>query len=415
MSDFISTFPGAVDTVRSTLTDLRSVPELVDRYRQIISFGSLGDLVHVPVMRKDDLNIALEHLQPKAETGATWTFQSGGSTGSPKLGYAPTGLYMAEVHEHWKPLGRGDVFVNGWGAGKLWGAHYLMGAYADLTGCTGIGLGAVNRSEYDVWLKFFVDRRVTSIGGTPSVLRPIIGRARELGVKLPDLRTVLWLGEAWSPGLDEDLPAVAPDARRWGLFGSTETWVVATNTPDCDDDCWHPLPSQLVHVGQDGLLDFTSLKPDGLNPVLRYQTGDAGEWTSCPCGAPGRALRVLGRRDGEINFRGLLLDADALVQQVAGHLAVAEAQLVLTEYPARGSCLEVLVVPARPSAASLAGTLPDDELAYQVRAHILGSAFGGPSTAFHRDPEALSVRVVPARIPNDRTGKVANLIQRRQS
>lgn len=401
--DFFSSAPLALETVRDTLAKLRSVPALTARYADIVALDSLEDLVHVPVMRKDELNIALDHLKPKAQQGATWTFQSGGSTGSPKLGYAPTGLYMAEVYEQWKPLGPDDLFVNGWGAGKLWGAHYLMGAYADLTGCTGIGLGAVNRTEYDVWLEFFAARRVTSIGGTPSVLRPIIGRAREIGVKLPDLRTVLWLGEAWNPGLDEDLPVVAPQARRWGLFGSTETWVAGTNTPQCADDTWHPLPSQLVHVGPDQLIDFTSLKPHGLNPVLRYQTGDAGEWVTCTCGVPDRALRVLGRRDGEVKFRGLLLNADALLREVATVPGVQQAQLVLTEYPARGSTLEVLVVPARDTPGGLAG---------RVRDHVLGSAFGGPSTAFHRDPEALAVRATAALIHNERTGKVSPLVQR---
>ena len=44
---------------------------------------------------------------------------------------------------------------------------------------------------------------------------------------------------------------------------------------------------QLVHVGADELLDFTTLNPDMLNPVLRYQTGDAGRFISCPCGTPG--------------------------------------------------------------------------------------------------------------------------------
>jgi phenylacetate-coenzyme A ligase PaaK-like adenylate-forming protein len=403
MSEFFSATPLALNTARETLAKLRSVPALADRYADVVSLDSLEDLVHVPVMRKDDLNVALDHLKPRARQGATWTFQSGGTTGSPKLGYAPTGLYMAEVYEQWKPLGPDDLFVNGWGAGKLWGAHYLMGAYADLTGCTGIGLGAVNRTEYDVWLQFFADRHVTSFGGTPSVLRPIFGRARELGIKLPDLRTVLWLGEAWNPGLDEDLPAVAPDARRWGLFGSTETWVVGTNTPYCGADTWHPLPSQLVHIGADQIVDFTSLKPDGLNPVLRYQTGDAGEWVTCTCGVPERALRILGRRDGEVKFRGLLLNADAMAREVAVQPGVSQVQLVLTEYAARGSQLEVLVVPARDAAV---------DLAERVRAHILSSAFGGPSTAFHRDPEALEVRLVEELIHNERTGKVSTLVQR---
>lgn len=97
---------------------------------------------------------------------------------------------------------------------------------------------------------------VTSLYSLPYQAMDVFNQYATFTV-LPDLRSVLWLGEAWDQQLDADLAAVAPQARRWGMFGSTETWVVATNTPDCPDDVWHPLPSQLVCVGEHQLLDFT--------------------------------------------------------------------------------------------------------------------------------------------------------------
>lgn len=211
--------------VQSVLASLRGVPELGARYADLAPVESLADLAGVPVMLKDDLQLALAHLQPRAEHGATWLFQSGGSTGSPQVGYAPTGLYMDEVYAHWQPLGRDDVFVNGWSAGKMWGAHFLVNAYVDHAGCLALNLGAMSRDEYDPWLRFFAARKVTGYGGTPSVLRLLFGHAAATGVKLPDLRSVLWLGEAWDPQLDADLAAVAPQARRWGMFGDRKSVV----------------------------------------------------------------------------------------------------------------------------------------------------------------------------------------------
>lgn len=402
MSGFHSSTPGAREVVAGTLAKLRSVPELSGRYDDVVALDSLEDLVHVPVMLKEDLNIALDHLQPKAHTGSTWMFQSGGTTGSPNLGYAPSGLYMAEVYEQWRPLGSKDLFVNGWVAGKMWGGHYLVSAYADLTGCTAIGLGSIGPAEYDAWLDFFAVRGVTSFGGSTSTLRALFRHARESGAKLPDLRSVLWLGEAWHPQLDEDIPAVAPNARRWGLYGSTETWVIGTNTPDCPDDHWHPLPSQLVHVGTDQLLDFTSLKPHGLNPVLRYQTGDAGEWVeACPCGTPGRTLRLLGRRDGVIRYRSYSIDVDATIADLSALPGVSRVQLRITSHPERTDALEILVVPARDAA-------PD--LATRLREHILGGAFG-VSSLFRADPSSFTVELIDAAIGNERTGKTANIIR----
>jgi phenylacetate-CoA ligase len=404
MSEFFRTDLDAaeLDRVRALLTDLRGVPDLGARYADVDRVDSVEDLARVPVLRKDDLQAALRHLRPRAADATTWVFQSGGSTGAPQVGYAPTGLYMREVYEHWQPLGRDDVFVNGWSAGKMWGAHFLVNAYTDHVGCTAMNLGALTRDEYDPWLGFFADRKVTSIGGTPSVLGLLFAHARDTGVKLPDLRSVLWLGEAWNPRLDDDIRAVAPQARRWGMFGSTETWVVGTNTPDCGADTWHPLPSQLVCVGEDEMLDFTSLNPRGLNPVLRYRTGDAGRFVGCDCGRPGRAVKVLGRRDGLVKFRGHLLHVDDVVGDLSALPGVSRAQLLIREHAGSGAVLEVLVLPAATAGADLAG---------EVRRHVLGSAFG-PSIVFQRNPHALVVSVVDALIANERTGKMSNLVVR---
>jgi phenylacetate-coenzyme A ligase PaaK-like adenylate-forming protein len=391
-----------LDVVRGLLAAVRSVPALAERYAHVDAIHDLADLEKIPVMLKDDLQAALRHLRPRAENATTWVFQSGGSTGSPMVGYAPTGLYMREVHEHWGALDADDVVVNAWSAGKMWGAHYLVNELVDLTGCTAMSLGAITKAEYDAWFEFFADWKVTAIGGTPSVLRLLFAHARERGHRLPDLRKVLFLGEAWDARLDEDLARVAPAARRWGMFGSTETWVMATNTPDCAADTWHLMPSQLVHFGEDELLDFTSLKADGLNPVLRYRTGDAGRVMPCQCGETG--LQLLGRRDGLVKFRGHLVNVADLIAQVSGVDGVQRAQLVVHEYADRGAMLEVLLL-----AASAAG-----DLAARVRDHIVSAAFG-PSIVFQRIPESLTVTVADALISNERTGKTANLVTRQHS
>ncbi|WP_194912380.1 AMP-binding protein [Catenulispora rubra] len=391
-----------------SLDRLKTVPALAARYDGHDKILSLDHIATVPPLVKDDLNVALAHLEPKAEHGATWLFQSGGSTGAPKVGYAPTGFYMAGVHAQWAPLDRDDVFVNGWGAGRMWGAHFLAASLADLCGCQVIAVGSVTADEYVDWLAFFAARKVTAIGGTPSVLRLWFANARAAGITLPALRKVLWLGEAWQPQLEADMAAVAPEARRWGMFGSTETWVVGTNTPDCPDDTFHVLPEQLVHVGGDELLDFTTLNPEMLNPVLRYQTGDAGEIVACACGRPGGAMRVLGRRDSVVQVRGLGLHVDDIVAQVERGPGVSRAQVVITENQGRALSVEVLVLA---SADSAADSSVDTE---QLRKDLLASTFT-LSTAFQHDPGNFRVTVTEALVSNDRTGKTSNFVVREQT
>lgn len=384
------------------LERLATVPAFADRYDSEAKLLTLADVAALPAMVKDDLNVALAALQPKAEHGATWLFQSGGSTGAPKVGHAPTGFYMDTVYSQWRPLERDDVFVNAWGAGRMWGAHFLAAAFADLSGCDVISVGSVSRDEHADWLAFFATREVTAIGGTPSVLRLWFAAARSAGLSLPTLKKVLWLGEGWHPQLDDDLAAVAPNARRWGMFGSTETWVVGTNTPDCPADTFHPHPDHLVGVGEDGLLDFTTLNPEMLNPVLRYQTGDAGELLSCPCGREGTAMRILGRRDSVVQVRGLGLHVDDIVAQAERAPGVLRAQVVITSQGGRVATVDVLLLTG-PDAA------PD--LATRLRTEIFSSTFT-LSTAFLHDPDSFQARVVDALICNERTGKTASLVQR---
>ncbi|MEU9132053.1 AMP-binding protein [Kitasatospora sp. NPDC048540] len=408
MTDQFSLPPQAagpqLGVARRNLELLRTVPELAQRYEGLDGPLTLDGLAALPPLAKDDLNVALAHLEPRAATGATWLFQSGGSTGAPKVGYAPTGFYMAGVYAHWQPLERTDVFVNAWGAGRMWGAHFLAAGLADRSGCQVIALGSVTADEYEDWLAFFAARSVTAIGGTPSVLRLWFARARAAGLELPALRKVLWLGEAWQPQLEQDMAVVAPHARRWGMFGSTETWVVGTNTPDCPADTFHPLPEQLVHVGEGDLLDFTTLNPDMLNPVLRYRTGDAGELTSCPCGRAGAAMRVLGRRDSVVQVRGLGLHVNELIARVEREPGVSRAQVLITEAKGRASGVDVLLLTGQGAAVDLDG----------LRRELLSATFT-LSTAFLHDPESFRVLAVDALVSNDRTGKTADFVVREGS
>ncbi|MEV0457320.1 AMP-binding protein [Catellatospora methionotrophica] len=406
MTAFSLTAPAAeprLPVAQHNLRLLKTVPGLASRYADHDKLLTLDDVAAVPPLAKDDLNVALAHLEPKARQGATWLFQSGGSTGAPKVGYAPTGFYMQGVWDHWKALDRDDVFVNAWGAGRMWGAHFLAGAYADHAGSQVIALGSVTADEYADWLSFFHTRQVTALGGTPSVLRLWFANARAAGLELPHLRKVLWLGEAWHSALDDDIAAVAPHAQRWGMFGSTETWVVGTNSPQCPPDCFHTLPEQLVHVGGDELLDFTTLNPDMLNPVLRYQTGDAGELVDCPCGG-GQVMRVLGRRDSVVQVRGLGLHVDDIIAAAERQPGVSRAQIVITEQRGRAAAVTLLV---------LAGGDFDTDAAGRLRQELLSSTFT-LSTAFLHDPQSFQVRITDSLIANDRTGKTANFVQREQ-
>ena len=213
---------------------------------------------------------------PRPSSGATWLFQSGGSTGSPKVGYAPTGFYMAGVYEQWRPLDRDDVFVNGWGAGRMWGAHFLVAAFADLVRLPGhrARLGHQATSIGD-WLEFFADREVTAFGGTPSVLRLWFAHARDDRLRsCPPCARCSGSARRGTSQLDDDMAAVAPDAQplghvrqhrdlgrrhqhpatapptpstccpsSWCTSATTSCWTSPRSTPTCSTRCCATRPA----------------------------------------------------------------------------------------------------------------------------------------------------------------------------
>ena len=247
---------------------------------------------------------------------------------------------MTGVYAHWQPLDRDDVFVNALGRRPDVGRPLPRGGVRRPLGLPGDQRrrGDARTSTPTGWASSPTARSPPS-AAPRACCGSWFAHARDAGIPLPALRKVLWLGEAWHPQLDDDLAAVAPQAQRWGMFGSTETWVVGTNTPRvCRSTPSTPLPEQLVHVGDDTCSTSPRLNPDMLNPVLRYQTGDAGELVACPCGRPDPAMRILGpsrlRRPGPRpraargRHRGRASTADP---------GVARAQVLITEQRGRVS------------------------------------------------------------------------------
>jgi len=61
----------------------------------------LDEVAALPPLVKDDLNVALANLKPRAEVGATWLFQSGGSTGA-RRSATPRPASTCRRVDHWK-------------------------------------------------------------------------------------------------------------------------------------------------------------------------------------------------------------------------------------------------------------------------------------------------------------------------
>jgi diaminobutyrate-2-oxoglutarate transaminase len=389
--------------VRRLLARAARLPSLRAKYGDRLD-AAAPDWADLPVLTKDELNTAIEELRAgrSGQRRGAYLYASGGTMSEPRLSVIPGEMFVPDILAHWRPLDEQDVLVNMFTPGRMWSAHYFYNAVAVASGAAVVPVGGLADDELDLWLDFFQAQGGTALAATPTTLKRLLTHLDRTDRTWPALRKLLWVGEKFD---DQAVALVArhlPRAELWGLYGSTETWVVGWNGPLCRPDTVHPLTYQHVEL-RDGAVLVTNTHQKCLNPLLRYQVGDLGEFVHCPCGRPTTALRVLGRADSYFKFLNQLISPAELVGLACELDDVLDAQLSLV---APDTERERLVIKVR-STSDAAPGLPQ-----RVRSHVLAGHLE-LGYVVSDVPAALDVSVVPELSSNSRTAKTSLLVVER--
>jgi phenylacetate-CoA ligase len=282
-----------------------------------------ADLKDLPVTGPADI-LAVSRASTRA--GGAILMSSGGTTGRPKLTCVAYHQAIDRLLREWRPLAPGDTLLNLFTPGRLWASHYYMQALAERSGCDVIPAGPYGPDEVTDWLPWFAELGVTAAAGTPTALADLAQGVLDSGQPLP-LRAMVWMAEPWTPAKLDLVRAAFPDAGLWGNYGSVETYVIATNTPDCDTAVLHLMADQVVEPDDGGAL-LTRAGGEWTVPSVRYRLGDRIAPAECRCGRPD-GLRVLGRADDAVKLHSALMGIGEILRVVTGQPGVAEAQLVL--------------------------------------------------------------------------------------
>jgi phenylacetate-CoA ligase len=380
-----------------------SLPALGGKYREFLDGAAAPDLTDLPVLTKDELNTALDGILAHArrQSFGSYLYGSGGTTSAPKLSLVPSDMFLPEIVPHWHPLAPDDVLVNMNTPGRLWSSHNFYNALAHQLGAVTVPLGSVEHAQLGEWLDFVERVGATAMDGTPTHIAHLLEYCEEVGRRPPPFRKLLWTGEPFSDRAAGLISRLLPEAGTYGVYGSTETWVIGHNGPDCLRDVFHPLPYQHVEI-DDGLVLVTNTHARCLNPVLRYRVGDRGEFVACPCGAT-PALRVLGRDDPQLKFVSVLITPQEIADVVMADPQVRDVQIALYRYGTPTEHMQVRVVPA-------GGAVPADELCARLRERVLTCVYR-LGWAVSSAPESFDLRVVEALAVNPRTYKTPLLVK----
>ena len=364
---------------------------------QASEVNSLAALARLPVVRKQELL----DLQKASRAGGGDVF--GGFSAlrfgahmprvfaSPGLIYEPEGTQR----DYWR-MARA-IFAAGFRPGELihnsFSYHFtpagsMMETGAHALGCT-VFAGGTGQTEQQVTA--MAELQPAGYIGTPSFLKIILEKAKEMGVALPSVRKALLSGEAFPPSLREWL--AERGIRGYQCYATADVGLIAYETASreglvLDEDVIveivRPGTGDPVAAGEVGEVVVTSLNP--AYPLIRFGTGDLSAVLPGPCPSGRTNTRIrgwLGRADQTTKIRGMFVHPKQVADIVRRFPEVVRARLVVS------------------------GAMAQDEMTLKVESASASEGLSARISEAVRDVTKLRATVelaAPGSLPND--GKV---------
>jgi phenylacetate-CoA ligase len=218
--------------------------------------------------------------------------------------------------------------------------HLTPAAMLVESGCRAIGCpvvpGGVGNTEIQIQL--MADLKPDFFIGTPSFLRIVLNKAKELGHDLSNLKHGLVGAEALPPSLRQELSDLGVSVLQG--YGTADLGNVAYESKAIDGmiidegvivEIVEPLGDKPVAAGEVGEVVVTTLNPT--YPLVRFATGDLSAILPgiSPCGRTNMRIRGwLGRADQSTKFKGMFVHPSAIQQIAARHPEITKARMVIT-------------------------------------------------------------------------------------
>ncbi len=304
--------------------------------REVTSRTALAKL---PVTRKSALLALQKERPPFGGLAATAPGRFSRIFMSPGPIYEPEGRRP----DYWR-LARA-LFAAGFRAGDLIhncfsyhltpaGSMFEGGAQA--LGCVAIP-GGTGQTELQV--RVIADLKPVGYVGTPSFLRIILDKGRELGADLSSLRRAVVGGEAFPPALQKEVAGHGIAA--FQSYGTADLGTIAYETEArqglvIDEgvivELVRPGTGDPVPEGEVGEVVVTTLTPD--YPLIRFATGDLSAILpgASPCGRTNQRIKGwMGRADQTTKVKGMFVHPEQIAEVVKRHPELQRARLVVSQ------------------------------------------------------------------------------------
>lgn len=302
------------------------------------SVTSRAALALLPVTRKSDLIALQKAAKPFGGLVAT------APNALLRLFMSPGPIYDPEgkSRDYWR-LARA-LFAAGFRAGQiihnsfsyhLTPAGAMLESSAFALGCAVVP-GGVGQTELQATA--IADLRPDGYVGTPSFLRLLLDKGRELGLDLSSLKCALVAGEAFPPALQRELAGHGIAALQ--AYATADLGLIAYESEAREGliidegvlvELVRPGTGDPVPDGEVGEVLVTTFSPD--YPLLRFATGDLSAILPgvSPCGRTNHRIRGwLGRADQTTKVKGMFVHPAQIAEVARRHAELGRVRLTVS-------------------------------------------------------------------------------------
>lgn len=320
------------------------------------SVTSRTALAKLPVVRKSELIERQRSMPPFGGLAAVKPGALARVFMSPGPIYDPEG----KGRDYWR-MAR-SLFAAGFRAGDLIHncfAYHLTPAGSMLeTGAQALGCAVIpgGTGQTELQIKAIEHLRPPGYVGTPSFLRIILEKGRELGADLSSIKRALVGGEAFPPALQKEIAGFGIAA--FQCYASADLGLIAYESPAREGlivdegillEIVRPGTSDPVGEGEVGEVVVTTLTPD--YPLVRFATGDLSAILEgrSPCGRTNFRIKGwMGRADQTTKVKGMFVHPGQVAEAVRPFREVLRARLVVSQE----NQIDVMTLLAEVSAAT---------------------------------------------------------------
>ena len=302
------------------------------------SINSREALATLPVTRKSDLAALQKKTPPLGGINTVPLSELSHIFASPGGLYEPD----ADRKDYWRYARA--LWAAGVRPGNIvhntFSYHLTPAAMLVESGCRAIGCpvvpGGVGNTEIQIQL--MADLKPDFFIGTPSFLRIVLTKARELGHDLSNLKHGLVGAEALPPSLRQELADLGVSVLQG--YGTADLGNVAYESKAIDGmiidegvivEIVEPGSGTPVAPGEVGEVIVTTLNPT--YPLTRFATGDLSAVLpgTSPCGRTNMRIRGwMGRANQSTKFKGMFVHPSAIMQIAGRHPEITKARMVIT-------------------------------------------------------------------------------------